>query len=111
MRTASGLIPFLFTLFKDLKYLQAYTGSIRHLVEPAPGQTLRIALNDRFFGSTENWDLAYWRLWLYVMAHSSELPPLLKKDIKKNRLAKAGIAKPDKVVLSDSAILANQLGF
>jgi hypothetical protein len=111
LRTASGLIPSLFTLFEDLKYLQACAGSMRHLVEPAPGQTLRMALDARFFGSTENWDLAYRRLWLYVMAHSSELPPPLKKDTKKNRLAKAGTAKPDEVVLSDSAVLADQLGF
>jgi hypothetical protein len=111
LRTASGLIPSLFTLFEDLKYLQACTGSMRHLVEPAPGQTLHVALDDKFFGGTENWDLACRQLWLYSMEYYSKLPAPPKKDTKKNRLAKAGIAKPDEVVLSNFAALADQLGF
>ncbi|KAH7379083.1 hypothetical protein BKA64DRAFT_243572 [Cadophora sp. MPI-SDFR-AT-0126] len=110
LRTASGLIPSLFTLFEDLKYLQACAGSMRHLVEPAPGQTLFVALDDKFFGSTEDWDLAYRRLWLYSMEYYSKLPAP-PKDTKKNRLAKAGTTKPDEVVLSDFAALASQLGF
>lgn len=111
LSTANGLIPSLFTLFEDLKYLQACASSMRHLVEPSPGQTLPMALDEMFFGSTENWDLAHRRLWLYAMAHYSKLPSLPKKDTRKSRLAKAEKAKPDEVVLSDFAALADQLGF
>lgn len=54
LRTASCLILSLFILFEDLKYLQACVGNIRHLVEPAPRQTLHVALDDKFFRSIEN---------------------------------------------------------
>lgn len=45
------------------------------------------------------------------MAHFSKLPAPPKKDTKKNRLAKAGTAKPDEAILSNFAALAIQLGF
>jgi hypothetical protein len=46
--TIDGLIPSLATFFKDLKYLQACAGSMRHLVELTPKDTMRTALDGIF---------------------------------------------------------------
>ena len=49
LRTISGLIPSLYTFFEDLKYLEACAGSMRHLVRPSLRDTMRSALDNRFF--------------------------------------------------------------
>ena len=49
LRTISGLILSLYTIFEDLKYLEACAGSMRHLVMPSPKHTMRSALNSIFF--------------------------------------------------------------
>jgi hypothetical protein len=125
--TISGLIPSLFTLFEDLKYLQACAGSMTHLVEPTPRQTMRAALDNKFYGvsqvpdqcidqqarkTSDDWDLAYRQLWLYTMQHYRELPaPPKEKKKTKSRLAKTRSAKADEVVLSEFAALTDRLGF
>ena len=53
LRTISGLIPSLYTFFKDLKYLEACAGSMRHLVMLSPKHTMRSALNSIFFGTSQ----------------------------------------------------------
>jgi hypothetical protein len=112
LRNVPGLIPSLFTFFADLKYLQACAGSMRHLVEPSPTHTMRMALDGVFFGGTHSWDLSYRHLWIYVMQNFRDLPAPLKENKKgNNRLAKAGTVTPNEVVLSDFAALADQMGF
>ncbi|KAG9238306.1 hypothetical protein BJ875DRAFT_502178 [Amylocarpus encephaloides] len=112
LRNIPGLIPSFFTFFRDLYYLQACAGSMRHLVQPTPRQTMRLALDDVFFGGADGWDLGYRYLWVYAMQSHRDLPaPPNQNNKKKNLLAKAGTVRPDEVVLSDFAALADRLGF
>ncbi|KAG4414646.1 hypothetical protein IFR04_012217 [Cadophora malorum] len=70
------------------------------------------ALDGIFFGGTENWDLAYRQLWLYIMQNYTDLPaPSKENKTKKKLLAKARPGKVDEVVLSNFAALAIRLGF
>jgi len=131
LRTISGLIPSLYTFFEDLKYLEACAGSMRHLVRPSPRDTMRSALDNRFFGmnqlviqeahstysiqpgkSSNNWHFSYRQLWLYAMRDFPNLPaPRGVETKKKKLLAKARTPKANEVSSSEFAALADRLGF
>jgi hypothetical protein len=104
LRTVDGVIPSLFTLFEDLKYLQACAGSMTHLVEPTPRHTVRKALDDIFHvpsqcviqqaessfsvqsgERSDYWDLAYRQLWLYAMRHYLAVPVRRRRRRRRRR--------------------------
>lgn len=126
-----GIIPSLFTFFRDVNYLEACANGMKQLVELSKGcPTVRAAMKHAFksdgrgetcpvqkseaafrsqTGSTSDlFELAYRQLWLFVMRH---YPQLARKTTSKKVVAKSSCGAADEIVLYDMAVLSQRLGF
>ena len=126
-----GIIPSLFTFFRDVNYLEACANGMKQLVELSKGcPTVRAAMKHAFksdgrretcpvqtseaafrsqAGSTSDlFELAYRQLWLFVMRH---YPQLARKTTSKKVVAKSSCGEADEIVLYDMAVLSQRLGF
>ena len=131
------LMPSLFTLLRDLHFLQACTDSMRHLMQfpsdPDMGlYTIDAALKQSFRADEKDsqyvievasgvihqapvpmedrFDLARRQLWLYAMRNFKRLPQPRRKG-GRNLLAKADLEHADETALYEFAVLARRLGF
>lgn len=127
----NGIIPSLFTFFRDVNYLEKCANGMKQLVELSKGwPTVRAAMKHSFksdgrretcpvqtseaafrsqTGSTSGlFELAYRQLWLFVMRH---YPQLARKATSKKVVAKSSCGEADEIVLYDMAVLSQRLGF
>ncbi|KAK5188863.1 hypothetical protein LTR96_010867 [Exophiala xenobiotica] len=125
------LIPSLFTLFEDLKYLQDLADSVKHLLHLSPRDTVFSAFENSFSdarqvadqyviqmtestfaaapgSSTDRIHLGIRQIWIAAMRDYLEMPAGPKKA---DSLAKPGREKANEVVLYRFASLASRLGF
>ena len=130
LQRIDGLIPSLYTFFKDVQYLQVCVNCIKRLTKVSPRETVLMSMKDKFTGQnqtrdqvkiqiTENTyrsrpgtlkeqiDLGYRQLFACAMRHFAQMP----KEPVKEDLKKKFVAVADKTVLSNFANLASQLGF
>ena len=130
LRTFKGLVPSLYTFFKDVKVLEAWIDCLNWILPAVPRQTMSTALNDMYIGTDQQKttalvqvtertfvsvpaesscqrDLACRQLYLFAMRHYRAIPRKLSgRDV---------LAKPAAVVevtkLGDLGDLAWVLGF
>ena len=130
LRAVEGLIPSLFTFFKDVLYLEALAGCMTRLIRLLPGDTVFTALGRAFSDTNERSeraviqvaeshfascpthsfdaiDLGYRQLFAYVMRHHPQMP----RDSKGKELLARPTANIDGTVLGEFADLAKRLGF
>ena len=128
LRKVEGLIPSLFTLFEDLKMLEAYADCVKRLTHLPPRKTLSSTLQSifvtneerrqevqvtesefvsRFVSCHDQVELACRQLYAFAMRYSYDMPKELSG---KNLLARPKL-KADENVLSAFADLAHRLGF
>ncbi|TGO07234.1 hypothetical protein BTUL_0306g00130 [Botrytis tulipae] len=133
LQSIDFLVPSLFTLFEDLKYLGACADSLKRLVRISRRDTVYSALQRKFrlanelsdqyaveisqstfvnrsIPAKDCFDIGYRQLWAFAMRNYKEIPPDTKKK-KKDLLAKCGVEKADETMLSEFAALADRLGF
>ncbi|KAF4763054.1 hypothetical protein N7455_003820 [Penicillium solitum] len=132
LKRTEGIIPSLYTFFKDLWYLESCANCIKRLIIPSRSfPTIRGATRAAFlsFDSTHTQfliqtseagfrsyshsqgdpaELGYRQLWLYAMRH---YPKLSKKPQKKNPTAKPNCEVVEPMILYEMAVLAKRLGF
>ena len=128
LRKVEGLVPSLFTLFEDLKVLEAYAAYVKRLTHLPPRKTLSSTLRcifvtneerrqavqvtesdfvSRFVSCHDQVELGCRQLYAFAMRYSYDMPQELSG---KNLLARHKL-KADENVLSAFADLANRLGF
>ncbi|KAJ5369939.1 uncharacterized protein N7496_006031 [Penicillium cataractarum] len=132
LKRTDGIIPSLYTFFKDLWYLESCANCIKRLITPSRScPTVRSAMRAAFSSSDpahtrlliqtsetglryysdsqgDPAELGYRQLWLYAMRH---YPKLSKQPQKLDPTAKATNEVVDPVILYDMAVLAKKLGF
>ncbi|KAJ5178973.1 hypothetical protein N7492_002183 [Penicillium capsulatum] len=132
LKKTEGIIPSLFTFFKDLWYLESCANCIKGLITPSrPFSTIRSATraaflafepaHARFLIQTSETgfrsyshsqgdpaEFGYRQLWLFAMRH---YPKLSKIPQKKDPTAKPPRAVSEPTILYDMAVLAKRLGF
>ncbi|OQD76719.1 hypothetical protein PENANT_c125G11294 [Penicillium antarcticum] len=132
LKRTEGIIPSLYTFFKDLWYLESCANYIKRLIIPSRSfPTIRGATRAAFlsFDPTHTQfliqtseagfrsyshsqgdpaELGYRQLWLYAMRH---YPKLSKKPQKKNPTAKPNCEVLEPMILYEMAVLAKRLGF
>ncbi|KAJ5346216.1 hypothetical protein N7452_004220 [Penicillium brevicompactum] len=132
MKRTEGIIPSLYTFFKDLWYLESCAQCIKRLITPSRSfPTIRTAMRAAFssFDSThaqlliqtsedgfrtyshsqgDPAEIGYRQLWLYAMRH---YPKLSKKSPKKGLTAKPNSERVEPMILYEMAVLAKRLGF
>ena len=132
LKQFDGLIPSLYTFFRDVEYLQPCAHAVKRLVSLSKhSPTLRFAMTHHYvrppLGEGEcliqtsefrfehrpstganHLELAYRQVWLYAMRY---YPSMAKDPESDNLLAKAGPEKADETVVYDMAVLAQKLGF
>ena len=128
LRQVEGLIPSLFTLFEDVKVLEAYADCVKRLIHLPPRKTLSSTLQCIFVANEERpqaiqvtesefvsrsvschdqVELGCRQLYAFAMRYSYDVP---KKLTGKNLLARH-ILKADENLLNAFATLADRLGF
>jgi len=130
LQAVDGLIPSLFTLFEDVKYLEICADCVKQLVSLSPRDTVSTALQRAFSGATQRADqaivqvaessfasrpagsadrvdLSCRQLYAYAMRHYLDMP----KESNGNDLLARLTIKADKTVLRGFADLADRLGF
>ena len=128
LRKVEGLIPSLFTLFEDVKLLEAYADCVKRLIHLPPRKTLSSTLQCIFVANEERpqavqvtesefvsrsvschdqVELGCRQLYAFAMRYSYDVP---KELTGKNLLARHKL-KADENVLSAFANLADRLGF
>ncbi|KAL5345257.1 hypothetical protein ACLOAV_009627 [Pseudogymnoascus australis] len=130
LQVVDGLVPSLFTFFRDIQYLALCADCVKRLIRLSPEQDVSDALERRFTGVnqvegqvkvqvTEN-SFVYWRgslenridlgcrqINVYAMRHYPDMP---REGVREDRVKKA-TAEADRAVLRLYADLAGQLGF
>ncbi|KAJ6018994.1 hypothetical protein N7522_001061 [Penicillium canescens] len=135
LKKTEGIIPSLYTFFKDLRYLESCANCIKRLITPSRSfPTIKIAMRAAFVSYDPTYaqsliqtsesefrsysdsqgdpaELGYRQLWLYAMRH---YPSLFQKPPRKD--GKDPMAKPNRevvepMILYDMAVLAKRLGF
>ncbi|PTD02500.1 hypothetical protein FCULG_00012979 [Fusarium culmorum] len=113
------LIPSLFTFFEDVKLLQVWVDSMRHLVGPGPGafkvlQALRGSSSQdrRSFEDRVKMraDVRVRRLWIIALRGWQDLSPGPQRN-KESLLARVQQQRTDEIALIRFARLADRLGF
>ena len=130
LKSIDGMIPSLFTFFKDLQYLQVCVDSVKRLTSLTNQETVMAAMERIFTGlnqapnqvvtqitestftiragsQKEQVGLGYRQLFLFAMRHILDMP---KESRGHNILAKA-TSNIDETVLCSFGKLANKLGF
>ncbi|KAJ5152435.1 hypothetical protein N7492_009715 [Penicillium capsulatum] len=132
LKKTKGIIPSLYTFFKDLWYLESCANCIKQLITPSRSfPTIRSAVRAAFSpfnpahtefliqtsetgfrsyspSQGDPAELGYRQLWLYAMCH---YPKLSQRPQKKDLTAKTTREVVEPMVLYDMAILAKRLGF
>lgn len=132
LKRTDGIIPSLYTFFKDLWYLESCANCIKRLVTPSRSfPTIRSAMRAAFLtfddanaqpliqtsetgfryyspSQGDPAELGYRQLWLYAMRH---YPKLSKQPQKTDVMAKPTREVVEPMVLYDMAVLAKRLGF
>ena len=127
----SGLIPSLYTMFEDIKYLHECADCMQQLISSTSRDTIFSALKESFKDAnqvarecilqqsesvfvvrpgavSDRFELGYRQLWLYAMRHFRQMA----KDPKKNKLkAKPRVERANEAVLVEFGALAFKLGF
>ena len=130
LRQVDGLIPSLFTFFRDLQYLELCSDSVKRLKAPSRKLDVFDTMQDKFTGVnqvdgrvkiqvtesswiygrgtvTDQKDLGYRQIYAYAMR---EYPNMPRQASKENSVKKPA-TKADSVVLARFADLAYQLGY
>ena len=130
LQMVDGLIPSLYTFFKDLQYLQVCVDCVKRLTRLSTGQSVYEAVERRFRGvnQTEGLvkvqtaedniisreggladqiDLGYRQIYAFSMRHYPRLP----RETVGEDVVKQATAKADTAVLRRFADLASELGF
>ncbi|KAJ5249524.1 hypothetical protein N7524_011840 [Penicillium chrysogenum] len=132
LKRTEGIIPSLYTFFKDLWYLESCANCIKRLITPSRSfPTIRTAMRAAFMSfdpthaqfliqtseagfrsylhsQADPAELGYRQLWLYSMRH---YPKLSKKPQKKDPTAKPNREMVEPMILYEMAVLAKRLGF
>ena len=53
LQRIDGLIPSLYTFFKDVQYLQVYINYIKRLTKVSPRETVLLSMKDKFTGQNQ----------------------------------------------------------
>ncbi|KAI1829420.1 hypothetical protein DTO006G1_9636 [Penicillium roqueforti] len=136
MKDFDGLIPSLYTLFEDFKYLESCAHCVKRLFGPSTSiwqtmssmfvpqsdseedhsevgesiiQTSESTFRRQRATDVERLEAGYLQVWLYAMRHYTLMPPDPKKE--DDLLAKPSRAKPDQRAIYEMAELARRLGF
>ncbi|KAJ6437507.1 hypothetical protein O9K51_10066 [Purpureocillium lavendulum] len=127
--TVDCLVPSLFGLFENLKYLRVAADCMKRLVHLESKETIRSGFESAFFDTDEahqscliqtsrssfkstpargwdKFDIAYKQLWLFALREYPDMPAEPKK-----KLAGPKGGHVDEAILFEFATLANRLGF
>ena len=133
LQMLDGLVPSIFTFFKDIHYLKALAGCMTRLTRLLPGDTMSTALTRAFSDTTERTDravlqiaessftscpaqsvdpvdLGLRQLYAYAMRHYPQMPKSPKSSTRKELMIRP-TTHADPTVLREFAELAERLGF
>ncbi|KAF6229360.1 hypothetical protein HO133_007476 [Letharia lupina] len=128
-----GLVPFIFTFFKDVHYLEVLAGCMTRLTRLLPEDTVSTALARAFSDTTERTDravlqiaessftscpaqsvdpvdLGLRQLYAYAMRHYPQMPKSPKPSTRREIMMRP-TTHADPTVLREFAELAERLGF
>lgn len=110
LNSINTLIPSLTTFFEDFKLLEQCKYCFKHIIIKEPSVSIRCSLVNMYRGAAAGQDMAYFRLWLYVVQNWRQMRPPPSRD-SSQLLANRSECYVDERKIYLFAMLAADLGF